>query len=110
MHDDTYYRDKILELEDRLDSIGDPSEGSVCEVVQTVKVGTYPAEPAAFFAVQPLGVDGLEKEGEAASFTPDADRTFYAANLGSAVPPEGTKVIVTSVSGRWTFRFDGADS
>jgi len=110
MFDDTYYRDKILELEELLDAADKPSEGSVCDVVETVKVGTCPTSANSYFAVRPLSVDGTEREGQSATFEADEDRVFYAANLGSQVPPEGTKLIITSVGGRWCFCFDGAGS
>lgn len=107
MHDDTYYRDKILDLEDRLDSLDAPTEGSASALVQTVSVSSYPTTAFTFYAVQPLVIDGVEREGAAASFGPDPSRVFYACNLGSVVPPVGTKLVVTSCGGRWVFTFNG---
>ncbi len=100
-------RNKIDDLADRLGTLDVVSEGSVSALVITATVDTYPTSASSFFAVHPLSIDGVEAEGEAASFTPDEDRTFYVYNVGSTVPPEGTKIIATSTGGRWTFRYDG---
>jgi len=110
MHDEIYFRDKILELKDQLDTLDNPSEGSVSALVQTITETAYPTTPSSFFAVSPLLVDGAEREGVLASFTPDPARIFYAFNLGTGVPPVSTKLIVTSTGGRWTFRWDGDGS
>lgn len=107
--DDTYFRDRIAELEDQLESLDNPSEGSISLLVQTVKETTYPTTSAKFFAVQPLSVDGQVKEGASASFTIDTTRTIYAFNVGGSIPPSGTKLIVTSLGGRWVFRYDGTE-
>jgi len=82
-------------------------DGSVAILVQTRSVGDYPTAPNVFFACSPVRVDGPEAEGEAAVFVADFSRTYFAYNLGTHVPPIGTKVVAQSCSGRWTFRFDG---
>lgn len=76
-------------------------------LVQTHVRGTYPAVASAFYACSPLRIDGSETEGASASFTADPSRSFLALNLGSKVPPVGTKLIVHAGGGRWTFRYDG---
>ena len=107
MKDDVYFREKILELEDRLDSLDAMPEGSVSILARTFAETTYPTSPSSFFACQPVSIDGIAREGGPASLTPDAMRTFHAYNLGTQVPPQGTIFVATSVSGRWVFRHDG---
>ena len=81
--------------------------GSEAALVRTKRVGTYPAAVAAFYACTPLRIDGAEVEGAGVTFVPDSSRTLYAYNLGTKIPPEGTRVIAHSCGGRWTFRYDG---
>ncbi|QEH38637.1 hypothetical protein OJF2_72430 [Aquisphaera giovannonii] len=94
-----------LALVDKLSA--PPQVGSVAVLAQTKAVATYPGVASAFFACAPIEVDGPETEGAAATFTADASRTIYALNLGTRLPPLGTKVILHACGGRWTFRFDG---
>lgn len=81
--------------------------GSEAVLAQTKAVGTYPTNASAFYACTPLKVEGAETEGAAATFSADASRTVMSFNLGTKVPPLGTKLIVHSCDGRWTFRYDG---
>jgi hypothetical protein len=82
-------------------------EGAVAVLAQTTAVASYPIAAGVFYACMPLYVDGKETEGSPASFTADPTCTFYALNLGSQVPPPGTKIIAHACGGRWTFRYDG---
>lgn len=109
MHDEEYLRERLDRLEDTLDSLAEPDDGSLSDIVVTATVSSYPTSANSFYAVQPLSVDGVETEGGSASFTSSTD-VFYAYNLGSSVPPVGTKLIVSSVSGRWTFIYNGDGS
>ena len=79
--------------------------GSPCLVVQTTKLLVYPVGAQQYFACQPVAVLGAEAEGGQAAFTPHAS-TFFALNLGGAVPPQGTNVIATFIGNRWVFRYD----
>lgn len=88
--------------------LGMPGEnGSEAVLVQTKAVATYPTIASAFFACTPLQVDGSEVEGTGVTFVPDASRTIFAYNLGTKIPPVGTRLIAHSCSGRWTFLFNG---
>ena len=89
----------------RLAAAGD--DGSTAMLAQTKVLATYPTSASAFFACSPLRVDGAEAEAAAATFTPDASRTIFAYNLGAKAPPVGTRLLVQSCGGRWTFRYDG---
>jgi hypothetical protein len=31
----------------------------------------------------------------------------YALNVGTMIPPVGSRVVASSVGGRWVFRYDG---
>ena len=81
--------------------------GSEAALVQTKAAGSYPTNANAFYACTPLRVDGAEVEGAPVAFVPEPSRTIFAYNLGSKVPPAGTKAVAHSCGGRWTFRYDG---
>ena len=82
-------------------------DGSEAALVQTKAATAYPTAPASFFACSPLRIDGPEAEGAGVSLAADASRTIFAFNLGTRVPPVGTRLIAHSCGGRWTFRYDG---
>lgn len=90
---------------DRSNALDEP--GGISILVQTKIAAEYPTSPASYFACEPLYVDGSEREGEAASFTPDPARTFFAYNIGSRTPPVGTKLLAACCGGRWIFSYDG---
>jgi hypothetical protein len=83
-----------------------PTEGAPCLVVTMTTLGSYPSTPSCFFVCNPITVLGAETEGGTGILTSD-NSTFFAYNLGSAVPPQGTAVLVTFVGNRWVFRYDG---
>jgi hypothetical protein len=83
----------------------DPSLGMPCLVAQTRTLSRYPTSAQQFFACSPLSVLGPEVEGGTGTLSV-GNSTFFALNLGSAIPPSGTSVIVTYVDNRWVFRFD----
>lgn len=83
-----------------------PADGSLSALVRTASDGSYPTTANVFYAVNPVEVDGSQQEGASPTFTADVSRVFHAYNLGSAVPPLGTEVIVHLNSGRWTFTFN----
>ncbi len=84
----------------------DPSLGMPCVVAQTKTISSYPTSAQQFYACSPLTILGLEVEGGAGTATPGSS-TFYALNLGTAVPPLGANVVATFVDSRWVFRYDG---
>lgn len=79
--------------------------GGPVVAAKTKTVTTYPAAAGAFYACETLQVYGVESEGSPATRTGQGN-TFYAYNLGGAVPPTGTEVLVSFVEFRWVFRFD----
>ena len=83
--------------------LADP--GTPCLVAQTTKVSTYPTSAQNFFACSPVVVLGAEVEGARATLTA-LSPIFYALNLGSAIPPQGTDVVASFVGNRWVFRYD----
>jgi len=94
-------------LADVLSQAGhDPSLGMPCLVAQTKTLSSYPASAQRFFACSPLTVLGPEVEGGPGTLTPGTS-TFFALNLGLAVPPVGANILVTFIDNRWIFRFDG---
>jgi hypothetical protein len=76
-------------------------------LVTTTTVTTYPATAGAFYASNPTEIDGSEVEGGAATYTADTTQAVYVLNVGTQVPPSGTRVVAHAVGGRWVFRYDG---
>jgi hypothetical protein len=93
------------DLVDRLDISG--ALGSLAQLLTTVEITTYPTTAGAFYAGNPTYVNGTETEGGLASYSPDPSQVIYAYNLGTQVPPAGTRVVAHAVGGRWVFRYDG---
>jgi hypothetical protein len=81
------------------------TSAALCVVTTTVT--TYPTSAAEFYACFPELLTGAETEGATPTFTPDTATTLYALNVGTAIPPLATKLVIHSVGGRWVFRFDG---
>ncbi len=90
---------------DRLPPAAPTAEAAV--LVQTTTVSSYPTTSAVFFAANPVEIDAVETEGQSASFTADATQILYVLNVGTAVPPVGTRLIAHGVGGRWVIRYDG---
>lgn len=95
----------LNDLVDRLDVSG--AGGSPAQLLTTVEITAYPTEAGAFYAGNPTYVNGAETEGGIASYSPDPSQVIYAYNLGTQVPPQGTRVVAHAVGGRWVFRYDG---
>jgi len=101
-------RDRQLAASDALDrSGGQDPYGSAAMCVITTTVETYPTVAATFYACNPELLTGTEAEGTAATFTVDTSTIIYAVNVGTAIPPSGTKLVIHAVGGRWAFRYDG---
>jgi hypothetical protein len=81
--------------------------GSAAMCVITTMVLTYPTAASSFFACNPELLNGSESERAEPTFTPDTATVIYAVNLGTVIPPHGTKVVIHAVGGRWCFRYDG---
>jgi hypothetical protein len=84
----------------------DANGGNVSCVVKTKTGAGYPTAASAFYPVETQDVTGTETAGSAGVYGGRGD-TFHAYNLGTAIPPNGSPLIVTYVSNRWVFRFDG---
>lgn len=83
-----------------------PSDCSAAAVLTTTVATTYPATAASFYACHPTDIGGTETEGGAASYVAGTAIVF-ALNVGTQVPPPGTRVVAHAVGGRWVFRWDG---
>lgn len=107
MNDDRIVRSRQLGLGDDLDSGYAPVVDCAPSIlVQTTTVSAYPTVAGAYYACHPVEVDGTPVEGGAASYAADTSSPLYAANLGSAIPPAGTRMIAHQVGGRWVFAWD----
>ncbi len=107
MGQDRVLRERHEDLSDTVDRIP-PSgpDGALGMLVTTTTVSTYPTTAGSYFAVNPTTAGGTEAEGQAATYSPDTQRTFYAFNAGATVPPNGSHVIASAVGNRWIFRWD----
>jgi hypothetical protein len=81
--------------------------GSTALLVTTTTVSTYPTSAASFYASNPTEIDGSEVEGGAASYTADTTQVVYVLNVGTQIPPVGTRMVAHAVGGRWACRYDG---
>jgi hypothetical protein len=108
MNDLRVMRERQSAAADALDraAAGDPY-GSAALCCTTTTVDTYPTSAARFYGCNPNLIYGDETEGATPSFSADGATVLYALNLGTAIPPSGTTVVVHSVGGRWCFRYDG---
>lgn len=100
-------RARVEALEESLARLADDSGlTGAAKVAQTVSLGSYPTGSGAMkvFAVRGVDVTGDESEGVVGTETPDA-QTFFAVNVGTGLPPVGTRLIVTQVPNLWAFRY-----
>jgi hypothetical protein len=81
-----------------------PAGGAPCLVARTKVKLHYPTVANAYYACESMAVLGTETEGGPASATSSGD-TYFAYNLGSAVPPQGTPVVTVFIGHRWVFRY-----
>jgi hypothetical protein len=101
-------RERHQALEAALDrSSGGQPDCNPAILAQTTTVTTYPTSASLYYACNPLSLTGTEGEGLSATSNADTDTVLYAINLGTAIPPASTPVILHSVGGRWAFRYDG---
>jgi hypothetical protein len=101
-------RERQLAANSALDRSGGQNPyGSAAACVITTTVTTYPTSAAEFYACNPELLTGTETEGTAVTFTADTATVLYAVNVGTAIPPNGTKLVIHSAGGRWVFRYDG---
>jgi hypothetical protein len=101
-------RERQLDLERVVDQIptGDDG-GSAARLVTTTTITTYPTSAAEFYACNPTEIDGNGTEGGSVSYTTDTDQVIYVLNLGTQIPPTGTRLVAHAVGGRWVARYDG---
>jgi len=108
MSDIRVIRERQLVASAALDRSGDAAPyGSAALLVVTTSVATYPTSAAEFYACNPQQITGSVTEGATPTFVADASTIIYVLNVGTAVPPVGTTLVVHSVGGRWVFRYDG---
>ncbi len=108
MNDLRVMRKRQLAAETALDRLGTAADyGSAALCCITTTVTSYPTSAAEFYACNPELITGSVAEGATPTFTPDTATVLYALNLGTAIPPNGTILVVHSAGGRWVFRFDG---
>lgn len=99
-------RARIAALEAALSPDAGQAAGAASMVVQTTTIAAYPTVAASFFAVVQCDATGSEVEGGPGTITPNKGK-FVALNIGTAIPPLGTNLVITRPGGRWIFRYDG---
>lgn len=92
--------------EDRESLDREPAQPAAECVMVTDSDGSYPVTPSRFFKVRPLVILGTEQEGQPGTFT-TMEGALYAYNVGSVVPPQGVRVLVTFVPNRHVFEYNG---
>jgi hypothetical protein len=97
---------------DNLEAVADQRRGTTVNcsqslVVITFTVTVYPTVAKSYYACHPVTVAGTQAEGQTVTTTTDTTQTLYIANVGSVVPPSGTTLIATMVSGRWEACYQG---
>jgi hypothetical protein len=108
MNDLRVMRERQAAASSALDrSVGQDPYGSAAMCVITTTKTTYPTSAAEFYACNPELLTGPETEGAAATFTADTATVVFAVNVGTAIPPNGTKLVIHGAGGRWVFRYDG---
>jgi hypothetical protein len=109
MNDLRILRDRQTAASTALDraAMADDTHGSAAMCAITTTVSTYPTSAGLFYACNPELIYGSELEGATPTFVPDTDTVVYALNLGTAIPPNGTLIVIHAVGGRWCFRYDG---
>jgi hypothetical protein len=102
-------RDRAAFLSDSLDRSGDEGPAANAALVGvTVAIKAYPTLPGAFYGITPQRITGTNKEGDPGVFAAEPTPTpMVALNVGTQIPPVGTKIICEAVGGRWVFRYDG---
>jgi hypothetical protein len=100
-------RERQTVLDDTVDRLTPFAEDcSAAILATTTTVATYPTSASAFYAINPTDAGGTETEGGTASFTAGS-AILYALNVGTQIPPNGAKIVVHAVGGRYVFRYDG---
>jgi hypothetical protein len=69
--------------------------------------GTLPTSANRVYLVNPVRLDGEEREGAALTFSVDGSRTIPVIVIGSKVPRVGDLVVAVSVGGRWLAQMAG---
>lgn len=91
--------------DDLVRSARNSAQGMPSLVARTTKISSYPILAHSFYACTPLTVLGQEVEGGSGTINP-GNSTFFALNVGSAIPAIGVNVVATFVDNRWVFRYD----
>jgi hypothetical protein len=99
-----YLRERIADLEDRIDRLINDAPDATPSAV--FRIGTVPGTASkVFYPATMVTVTGDETEGTAVSTDDVGDTTI--AGLGSKVPPVGTYVVGAMVADRWACLYNG---
>lgn len=108
MNDDTRSRSadrRNQDVRDQIDRVSSryevPKHSTVCKTA-TKPEGTYPVAAQAGYWVIPQRDEGPETEGAPLALTEDGPG-FIAVNIGNAIPPQGSTVLVDRAANRSVF-------
>lgn len=107
MREERTLRERQADLESEADRLDESPPIPVPPMlVRTKTVGTYPTAAKSYYAVTSVDPGGAECEGCTPTLAAGSE-TFYAANVGSQIPPSGTDHLAESINGRWVFIYNG---
>lgn len=107
MNDARIQRERQASADALLDrSDAPPGDCNAAVLLTLTTVTSYPTSAGVYYGGNPTDVGAPEVEGGAASYMAGTS-IQYALNLGSQIPPAGTRVVAHSVGGRLVFRYDG---
>ena len=105
--EDRIVRARVADLEAYGDRTNiSPNDCDVSVVGTTDVLEAYPTTANSVYYIKTAQIDADATEGSVAALTLDSG-VLFAINLGTAIPPTGTAVIVSLLGGRWAFRYDG---
>jgi len=108
MNDLRILRERVQNATEALDrSAGAELYANAAAIVVTTTVDTYPTDANVMYGVIEQIVTGSEDEGATPTVGSAGGPVFYALNVGTQVPPNGTKLVCHQVGNRWVFRYDG---
>ena len=84
-----------------------PNDCDESAVAQTAISETYPTTANTVYYLAGMSIDADDQEGSDVTLAGDGNE-YFAVNLGTRIPPPGTNVLISSVGGRWVFRWDGS--
>jgi hypothetical protein len=98
-------RQEVADLEEDLARLEtEDVTGTMAIVGKTATKETYPTTANAWYWIERVRLGGDEVEGGTVTMTSTGDG-FYAYNVGSGIPPEGTAIDCNDTGDHYTFTY-----